>query len=84
MIAIDTNLLIDAHRSTTPEHRVAKAAIERALNATGECGIALPSIAEFFGIVTHRTTSAGRRRPRRHAGLSHLCWATGFRPMRQS
>lgn len=57
MIAIDTNLLIYAHRSTTPEHRIAKAAIERALNATGGCGIALPSIAEFFSIVTLRTTS---------------------------
>lgn len=67
MIAIDTNLLIYAHRSTTAEHRAAKAAIERALNSAGGCGIALPSIAEFFSIVTHRTTS-GRPSSSKAAG----------------
>ncbi|MFM8292341.1 MAG: type II toxin-antitoxin system VapC family toxin, partial [Planctomycetia bacterium] len=53
MIAIDTNLLIYAHRSRTAEHRSARRAIEKAIGSSGGCGIALPSIAEFFGIVTH-------------------------------
>lgn len=66
MIAIDTNLLIYAHRSATPEHRAAKAAIEAALNSTGGCGIPLPSVAEFFSIVTHPTAS-GRPSPPRIA-----------------
>lgn len=53
MIAIDTNLLIYAHRSGTAEHRSARRAIEKAIGSSGGCGIALPSIAEFFSIVTH-------------------------------
>jgi predicted nucleic acid-binding protein len=30
VIALDTNLLVYAHRSGTPKHRAARAAIERA------------------------------------------------------
>lgn len=57
MIALDTNLLIYAHRAATPEHRAARGAIEAALNTPGGCGITLPSVAEFFSIVTHLTAS---------------------------
>ncbi len=53
MIALDTNLLIYAHRAGTAEHRSARRAIEKAIGSRGGCGIALPSIAEFFSIVTH-------------------------------
>jgi len=53
MIAIDTNLLIYAQRSGTAEHRAARRAIEKAIGSPGGCGIAQPSIAEFFSIVTH-------------------------------
>lgn len=63
MIAIDTNLLIYAHRSATPEHLAARAAIESALNAPGGCGITLPSVAEFFSIVTHPNTIGGPSTP---------------------
>jgi len=56
MIAIDTNLLIFAHRSATPEHQAARVAIESALNAPGGCGVTMPSVAEFFSIVTHPNT----------------------------
>ena len=62
MIAIDTNLLIYAHRSATPEHLAARAAIEAALNASCGCGITMPSIAEFFSIVTH-PAATGRPSP---------------------
>jgi toxin-antitoxin system PIN domain toxin len=62
MIALDTNLLIYAHRAATAEHRAARKAIEAALNTPGGCGIALPSVAEFFSIVTHPTAS-GRPSP---------------------
>jgi len=57
MLAIDTNLLIYAHRSATPEHRAAWAALESAANLPGRFAITLPSVAEFFGIVTHPTAS---------------------------
>jgi predicted nucleic acid-binding protein len=54
MIAIDTNLLVYAHRNRTPEHRSAVAAIERAVALHKGWGIALPSIGEFWSVVTHR------------------------------
>jgi toxin-antitoxin system PIN domain toxin len=60
VIAIDTNLLVYAHRSATPEHRVAQTAIETACSSRSGCGIAASSIAEFYSIVTH---PAARGRP---------------------
>lgn len=57
MIAIDTDLLVYAHRSATPEHRAAWAALESAANLPGGFAITLPSVAEFFGIVTHPASS---------------------------
>lgn len=57
MIAIDTNLLIYAHRSGTREHRSARSAIEAACGSVGGCAITLPSIAEFFSVVTHPAAS---------------------------
>lgn len=69
MIALDTNLLIYAHRSGTPEHRAARVAIERACGATGGCAITLPSVAEFFSVVTHPSASGGPSRARDAAGF---------------
>lgn len=59
MIAIDTNLLVYAHRSRTPEHGRARKAIERAAADTAGWGMAAPSLAEFWAIATH-PASAGR------------------------
>ncbi len=59
MITIDTNLLIYAHRAGVPEHRAARCAIERASRDARGWGIALPSLAEFWSVVTH-PASAGR------------------------
>ncbi len=53
MIAVDTNLLVYAHREETPLHERAKAAIEAAASDPRGWGIALPCIAEFWSIVTH-------------------------------
>lgn len=53
MIAIDTNLLIYAHRSRSPEHRRARQAIERAARSPKGWGVAVPSVAEFLAVVTH-------------------------------
>lgn len=57
MIAIDTNLLVYAHRAATTEHRAAQAAIEAACNSRSGCGMAAPSVAEFYSIVTHPAAS---------------------------
>jgi hypothetical protein len=53
MIALDTNLLVYAHRSALPEHRKAKNAIEKAAASRG--GWCIPSfcITEFWAVVTH-------------------------------
>lgn len=53
MIAIDTNLLVYAHRRRVPEHRTARQAIERAAASAAGWGMALPSVAEFWAVVTH-------------------------------
>jgi hypothetical protein len=52
MIAIDTNLLVYAHRSRAPQHRASRRAIERAAGQ-GRWGFALASLAEFWAVVTH-------------------------------
>jgi predicted nucleic acid-binding protein len=87
MIAIDTNLLIYAHRSATSEHRAARQAIEAALNQRGGCGITLPSIAEFYSVVTHPAatgrpssakSAAGFLASLREAGVEELAPGAAF------
>jgi toxin-antitoxin system PIN domain toxin len=53
MIAIDTNILVKAHRQDAEDHGPARAALERL--AAGRARWALPwqSLHEFFGVVTH-------------------------------
>ena len=53
MIALDTNLLIYAHRATMPEHSAARRAIEKAVIHPQGWGIPLPCLAEFWSVVTH-------------------------------
>ena len=63
MIAVDTNLLVYAHRSSLPEHRRARRALEQASDDPRGWGIALASVAEFWSVVTHRAAprpSTGR------------------------
>jgi hypothetical protein len=53
VIAIDTNLLVYAHRTATTEHAAAQQAIEKAASHDDGWGISLPCMAEFWSIVTH-------------------------------
>ena len=59
MIALDTNLLVYAHRSGVPEHASAQRAIERASEDPEGWGVALPTVAEFWMNVTHPTALGG-------------------------
>jgi toxin-antitoxin system PIN domain toxin len=68
MIALDTNLLVYAHRSATPEHKAARAAIERAA-ATAGWGFAAPVVAEFWSVVTHPSASGRPSRPSEALGF---------------
>ncbi len=53
MIAIDTNLLVYAHRSEVPEHKAARGAIEEASVDSEGWGFTLANVLEFWSIVTH-------------------------------
>lgn len=59
MIAVDTNLLVYAHRSAVPEHARARAAIETAAAHPRGWGIAVPTLAELWMVATH-PSAAGR------------------------
>jgi toxin-antitoxin system PIN domain toxin len=59
VIAIDTNLLVYAHRSGVPEHVPAQHAIERASEDPRGWGVALATIAEFWMNVTHPAAAGG-------------------------
>ncbi len=53
MIALDTNLLVYAHRARVPEHRAALRTLERARRDPRGWGIAIRSMVEFWSVVTH-------------------------------
>jgi uncharacterized protein len=67
MIAIDTNILVYAHRAAVPEHRGAQAAIVAACSSRRGCGVSTASVAEFYSIVTHPSAS-GRPSTPQEAG----------------
>lgn len=60
MIAVDTNILVYAHRAGVPEHRAALRTLERARRDSRGWGVALRSVVEFWSVVTH---PAARGRP---------------------
>ena len=69
MIALDTNLLVYAHRSAVPEHRRALQALERAANDSAGWGISLPVLGEFWSIVTHPKAVGGPSTPTQTASF---------------
>lgn len=74
MIAIDTNLLVYAHRAAAPQHRAAQHALERAFAHPQGWGIALPCIGEFWSVVTHSTAAGGPSTPAQaSAFIRSLC-----------
>jgi len=60
VIALDTNLLVYAHRARTPQHARARRAIERAAAYPRGWGFAVSVLPEFWSVVTH---SAAEIRP---------------------
>ena len=59
MIAIDTNLLVYAHRRGLAEHRAAQRAIQKACDDGRGWGISVQSVAEFWSVVTHPASVGG-------------------------
>lgn len=82
MIAIDTNLLVYAHRADLEAHAAARSALER-LASRYEWAIPWPCAHEFVAVVTSRAFGAARTPPdvafqALHAWLSHpRCRAIG-------
>ena len=69
MIAIDTNLLVYAHRSGLAEHRSAQRALQAASADARGWGIPFPCIAEFWSVVTHRESAGGGSAPVKARGF---------------
>jgi predicted nucleic acid-binding protein len=63
LIALDTNLLVYAHRAAVAEHRRARKAIERASRDPRGWGIPLQSAIEFWSVVTHPESRGRPSRP---------------------
>jgi uncharacterized protein len=59
VIAVDTNLLVYAHRARVEQHAAARRALQLAADHPAGWGIALPCLAEFWTVVTH-PRAAGR------------------------
>ena len=53
MIALDTNLLVYAHKTGSPFHRAALAALQPVVEGRLPWAVPWPCIHEFIGIVTH-------------------------------
>jgi len=63
MIAIDTDLLVYAHRAGCPEHAGARRAIEEASNDADGWGIPSSCVFEFWSVVTHPASTGGGSSP---------------------
>lgn len=57
MIALDTNLLVYAHRAGTAEHVAAKDVILQVARNPAGWGTSVSCIAEFWAVVTHLWTN---------------------------
>ncbi|MCM2255059.1 MAG: PIN domain-containing protein [Vicinamibacteria bacterium] len=53
MIAVDTNLLVYAHRQDSPWHAEAHAVLSELAGGTAPWGIPWPCLHEFLAVVTH-------------------------------
>lgn len=76
MIAVDTNILVYAHRRDLPAHARSFEVVAGALTGMAPVGLCWPVIQEFLAVVT-RTPSPSRRLPRTPLTKS----ITGFRAL---
>jgi uncharacterized protein len=63
VIALDTNILVYAHRAGCPEHQAARRAIEDAASHRDLWGIPSPCLFEFWSVVTHPSSTGGGSDP---------------------
>jgi len=77
VIAVDTNLLVYAHRGGLPAHRAARAALEEAAASSSGWGIPQTCAAEFWSIVTHPASQGRPSTPSEAAGFINALTTTG-------
>jgi predicted nucleic acid-binding protein len=77
MIALDTNILIYAHRAGAAEHRPARLAIEKLVVTGKPWGFALAAVGEFWSQVTHPRYPGGASRAQEAAGFLRALVNTG-------
>ncbi len=77
MIALDTNLLVYAHRSAVAEHRAAQRAITRASRHSRGWGFSLGVVFEFWSVVTHPSAAGRPSTPDEAAGFLEALTAAG-------
>lgn len=53
MIAVDTNVLVYAHREDSPQHEAARLALRRLVDAGTAWCVPWPCLHEFLAVVTH-------------------------------
>lgn len=53
MIAVDSNILVYAHREDSPHHQAARAVVEELATGRAAWGIPWPCVHEFLAITTH-------------------------------
>ncbi len=53
MIAVDTNILVYAHREDSPHHQAAQNALHELATGTAAWAVPWPCIHEFLSVVTH-------------------------------
>ncbi|MBA3278071.1 MAG: PIN domain-containing protein [Geodermatophilaceae bacterium] len=54
MIAVDTNVLVCAHREDVPQHHAARAALAELATRGAPWAVPWPCVHEFLAVVTHR------------------------------
>jgi hypothetical protein len=69
MIAIDTNLLVYAHRRQTPLSARARKKLGEASRCNGGWGISFPVLAEFYRVVTHPGLAGETSTPQHAVGF---------------
>ncbi len=75
MIVVDTNLLVYAHRAGVPQHKASLAALEVAASDPRGWGVSVPSIAEFWMVVTHPSSVGGPSTVEEARGFIDVCCA---------
>ena len=53
MIALDTNILVYAHRADSPHHALAARAVQELAEGVGAVAVPWPCVHEFLAITTH-------------------------------